>query len=322
MDLRQIKQFMALAEEKNFYKAADKIGLTQSALTQAISKLEKELDVQLFIRSKTGSLLTEHGRRLYDHARIIIAQFNAAERELKVHSRQQKHELRFGVVRSLDDSIVMSLIAKFGSRYPALDFKIVKDWSAALAQHLKTGEIDFAFLSDHFLPEDLPEITRQLLFSEKVQVVVGRPHPLFHSSSLSLETVSRHAWVAVSITPDWPEFFVHTFSAANIAPPDHIIKTNSMSLATRLIREGRTIGLVSPRLFQPVNGDISEYRYFDIPELRQERRFSLCYRARMVFRQFHEDFVAQFEKTIFEGIAPKRSEGSVDMERRAPMVTP
>ena len=86
MELRQIRQFMALAEAKHFYKAADNIGLTQSALTQAISKLEKEFELQLFVRSKTGSILTEHGQRLFDHAKVITGQIEAAETELKARA--------------------------------------------------------------------------------------------------------------------------------------------------------------------------------------------------------------------------------------------
>ena len=78
MNLRQLRHFMALAEAKHFYEAADNIGVTQSALTQSVSKLESALGLQLFVRSKAGTVLTEHGQKLYDHAKVISAQIDAA----------------------------------------------------------------------------------------------------------------------------------------------------------------------------------------------------------------------------------------------------
>jgi DNA-binding transcriptional LysR family regulator len=298
MDLRQIKQFMALAEAKNFHKAAESIGLTQSALTQAVSKLEKELEVQLFIRSKTGSLLTEHGQRLYDHAKVILAQVEAAERELRIHSRQLRAEVRLGVVQSLTDDIIWEVISHFRERYPSYNVKVIKEWSGRLAKLLASGEIDFAFLSDHFLTTELPEFQRELIFTDTVQIVVGSKHELFARTTVTLADLPGHQWVAVSVTPDWPEFLARVFAAADVEPPERVIKTNSMTLATYLIAEGHTIGIVSPKLFQTSNRARNAFKYFDVPELRQHRRFTLCHRARMVLRPHHYDLIEYFRTVV------------------------
>ncbi|HRX89389.1 MAG TPA: LysR family transcriptional regulator, partial [Steroidobacteraceae bacterium] len=113
MDLRQLRHFMALAESKQFNRAADSLGLTQSALTQSISKLEKELDLRLFVRSKTGSVLTKHGRRLLDHAKVITGQFEAANTELKARARHLRTEVRIGVISSLSDEILIKAVSLF-----------------------------------------------------------------------------------------------------------------------------------------------------------------------------------------------------------------
>lgn len=305
MDLRQLRHFLALAEAKHFNKAADSIGLTQSALTQSISKLEKDLGLQLFVRSKTGSILTDHGRRLNDHAKVITGQFEAAKTELNARAQQQQSEISIGVIQSLGDEIMIKAVAMFQATYPDYNVKIIKDWSADLAVLLAEGNIDFAFLSDHFLPRDMPEIKREPLFKDHIQVVVGEKHPLYSHRNLKLADLSVHQWVAVSISPDWPEFLVRLFTSADLRPPRHVVRTNSMTLATTLIHGGSAIGIVSPKLFHSSIRDTEPVRYFTVPEIEQERQFSICRRARMVVRPFHESFIRNLRSAILERVEPE-----------------
>jgi DNA-binding transcriptional LysR family regulator len=296
---------MALVEAKHFNKAADSIGLTQSALTQSISKLEKELGLRLFVRSKTGSVLTKHGRRLHDHAKVITGQFEAAKRELKARAWHLGAEVRIGVVQSLGDEILIKAVSMFKSAYPDYNVKIIKDWSANLAILLAEGEIDFAFLSDHFLPRDIPEIKREPLFTDHVQVVVGAKHELYHHRKPKLLDLSDQQWLAVSTSPDWPEFLARVFASADIHPPRHVIRTNSMTLATALITGGHAIGIVSPKLFHSSNRDLGSVKYFSVPEFEQKRQFSICRRERMVVRPFHQYFLDNLQATILEWIETK-----------------
>lgn len=311
---------MAVAEAGHFYKAADNIGLTQSALTQAISKLEKELGLQLFVRSKTGSVLTEHGRRLYDHAKVISGQIEAAETELKMRARQLGAEIRIGVVQSLSDDVLLEAISLFKRQYPDHNVKILKEWSVDLAVLLTEGEIDFAFLSDHFLSGDMPELQSELLFKDYVRVVVGEQHDLYPRRKLRLGDLSNHQWVAVSISPDWPEFLARVFASADVPPPRHVVRTNSMTLATALIQSGQAVGIVSPKLFHSANRLMGPVNYFDVTELRQERRFSLFRRARMVVRPFHRCFIDHFRSTVQQWVNADercRSDASSSTETRS-----
>lgn len=303
MDLRQLRQFMALAETKQFNKAAESIGLTQSALTQSISKLEKELGLQLFVRSKTGSVLTDHGSRLYDHAKVITGQFEAAKTELRARAHQAEAEIRIGVVQSLGDELLIEAISAFTSDFPHYNVKLIKDWSANLVLMLAEGEIDFAFLSDHFIPHDTPEIIREPLFRDHVQVVLSEKHVLYSHPQPTLENLAVQQWVGVSVNPDWPEYLARVFTSANLRPPRHVIRTNSMTLATLLINQGRAVGIVSPKLFRSSNRNAYVVRYFSVPEFEQERQFSLCRRARMVVRHSHERFVGALRTTIIDWVA-------------------
>lgn len=293
---------MALAETKQFHTAANSIGLTQSALTQSIARLEKELGLQLFVRSKTGSVLTGHGRRLRDHAKVITGQFEAAKTELQARAQQSGLEIRIGVVQSLSDEILIKAILLFKSAYPSYNVKIVKDWSADLVALLAGGEIDFAFLSDHFLAPETPEILREPMFGDRVKVIVGEKHELYGHKSPTLNELSKQQWVAVSISPDWPEYLARVFASADISPPRHVVRTNSMTLSAALINRGHAVGIVSPKLFDSSNKDSGKTRYLAVPEFEQERHFSMCRRARMVVSPFHERFISDLQTTIMEWI--------------------
>jgi len=296
MDFRQLSYFIALADEGNFHRAAERVGLTQSALTQSIAKLEEQVGVRLFTRARSGSTLTEHGQRLYEHAQVILAQVRAAQAELAVRSGRGRTELLLGVVPSLADDLLLELLDRITSVERGHAIKIVKDWSSDLAPMLERGEIDLAFLSDHLMPDPLPEIHRHPLFYDRVQVVVGSPHPLHAAPEPGLAELAEHEWVAVSIEPRWPQFLARVFAAADLAPPEHVIQTDSASLATALIRTGRAVGLVSPKLFLRSAG--GTYRFFDVPALRQQRCFSLCYRSRMVLRPGHRRFIRIFAELM------------------------
>ena len=300
MELRQLRYFLALADEKNFYRAAEAVGLTQSALTQSIAKLERDLGVTLFVRSKNGTVLTDHGRRLYEHAQAISAQVQAARSELLVRSGRQRTELSLGVVPSLPDEVLMRLLGQIRERYQGHSIKLVKDWSANLLPLLERGAIDFAFISDHFMAAAaVPEVRREPLFNDAVHVVVGEGHPLHAREQARLADLVGYEWAAVSVDPGWPQFLAQVFAAADLAPPERVIQTNAVTLAMARIGGGHAVGLASPKLLCAAS-ETRVFRFFDIPELRQQRVFSLCYRARMVMSPSQRKLIDLFAELIRE----------------------
>ena len=296
MELRQLKYFLALADEKNFHKAAEHVGLTQSALTQSIAKLERDLGVTLFLRGKGGTVLTDHGQRLYEHALVILAQVQAAQTELLVRSGRQRAEISLGVVPSFPDRMLLELLAKIRGAYQSHSIKVIKEWSSDLVTLLERGTIDFAFLSDHFTAAPAPEIRREPLFNDQVEVVLGEGHPLFSLDHIRLPTLAPYEWAAVSIEPQWPEFLARVFAAADLAPPERVIQTNSVTLAMELIGGGHAVGLASPKMMRAASA--LRYRFVDVPELRQQRVFSLCYRARTVLGPSERRFVELFGEIV------------------------
>jgi DNA-binding transcriptional LysR family regulator len=298
LDLRQLKYFLALAEAQNFHVAADALGLTQSALTQSIAKLERDLEVELFIRSSSGTVLTGHGKRLRHHAQVILAQVQAAETELTARAGHLGMEISVGVVPVFPDALLMRLLERLQNGTQGRRIKLVKEWSAELIPMLERGTIDFAFVSDHFLAEPVPEITRTVLFQDQVRAVVGQPHPLYDEPEVALAQLAEYEWVAVSLKSEWTEFLAQVFAAIDLPPPSRIIQTNSATLAVELIGNGLAVGLVSAKTLRAASD--YEYRFFDIPELRQQRIFSLCQRTRMVLQPWHREFVRVFEEVVRE----------------------
>ncbi len=298
MQLRQLQQFLALADTKYFNVAAERVALTQSALTQAIAKLERDLGVKLFVRSKTGSILTEDGEYLREHAKLILAQVTSAETELSTRSQTLRREVRFGVIKSMNDDLVMRIFDGFSREYPSYNVRLFKEWSSILLEMLAEGEIDFAFVSDHFMYADSHQIHSEPVFTDAVQVVVGADHPLSARETVTIPELSEHRWVAVTITPGQRAALARSFSSVDVAPPREIFETNSAGLAKSLIENGQYVGLASPKSLLWGEKETRGLKFFDVPELRKERCFSLCQRARMVLRPSHEFLLERFSTTV------------------------
>lgn len=298
MQIRQLKQFLALADSKYFNTAAEKVGLTQSALTQAIAKLEKELGVQLFVRSKTGSILTQEGECLREHARIILAQVGAAEAELRVRSQEVHREIRFGVIKSLSDEVISEIFGAFIQKYPSYNIRIIKGWSSSLLEMLAQGEVDFAFVSDHFLYVDGHQFHSKPLFADTVKVVVAGNHPLASRPEVSIKDLSHYRWVVVTISAGQRAALARSFSSADTPPPSEILETNSSRLSKHLINSGDYVGLASPNPLLWEVSEIANLKFLDVPELNTERQFSLYRRSRMVLRPAHEYLLDHFEQVI------------------------
>ncbi len=302
MDLRQIRQFIALAETGNFNQAASRIGLTQSALTQAIRKLETELDLQLFVRGTTGTVLTDDGRRFLDHARVIAAQIEAARMEMRSRAARSTKVIRFGVVESLPDAVIHRAFQQFLARHHRYTLKVVKGWSGDLMQKLLNGEIDFAVASDHFATTETPEIEQYPLFTDRVAVVAAHPHPLARRSELSLSDLSGAEWISVTISEGWADNLVRAFAAADLPGPGRILQTNSITYASHVIGSGEAVGLVTPRLFRQICPPDSELRFFDVPELSHDRTFSLSARSRSVRREADSYLFDLIRQTLGDSI--------------------
>jgi DNA-binding transcriptional LysR family regulator len=147
MDLRQLRSLVALAEERNFTRAAAREHIAQPALSQQIRKLEAETGLCLVERTTRRVALTEAGALLVARARRVLAELDAAHAELQSLAGVQAGRLTVGAIHTMLPVDLSLLLSRFHERYPAVELTVREQSSEELAEMLRVDAIDLAFLS-------------------------------------------------------------------------------------------------------------------------------------------------------------------------------
>lgn len=178
MDVRQLEYFVAVAEELNFTRAAARCHVVQSALSYQIARLERAHGVVLFERTSRSVRLAPAGRVLLPRARAVLAELALARSELAALTGLVTGQLRVGMIGSAGRAApeVVTALAAFHERYPAVEITIRDTGSAAMAEQVRAGGLDLAFVG--LPPGDVPdELAARLVADEPLVVAVGSAHP-------------------------------------------------------------------------------------------------------------------------------------------------
>jgi DNA-binding transcriptional LysR family regulator len=178
MELRHLRYFLAIAEERSFTRAAERLWVAQPGLSTQIRRLESELGVQLFERHTRGVDLTDAGELFVERARAVLEAADAA--------RSTGHDLAEGLVGIVRLGIVTgagwpgtsALLAHFGRERPAVEVTVVETYGGTLLRDLRDGRLDAMIAPSEFASADLP---RARLGREPWFVLAGRGHRLADS---------------------------------------------------------------------------------------------------------------------------------------------
>lgn len=183
IELRHLRAIVAVAEELNFTRAAERLFVAQQALSNQIRQLESELGVRLFDRSTRHVALTEAGAELYQRARQILVAVDDAARTAR-EAAQPKTALKVGFVASLEHSAFAHVISDFERRRPDVNVFISFGDTTEPTGGLRSRESDVAFV---YGPFDRTGLETRLLFTEPLGIVMAADHPLVSAEDLTLE---------------------------------------------------------------------------------------------------------------------------------------
>ena len=178
MDLRHLKYFLAVAETRNFTQAAASCYVAQSALSQQIARLEKDVGAQLFSRTSRSVRLTAAGELLEPLARRILADVDTARAALDALSGLRRGRLRLGLVQTRASSVdLVEVMADYHARYPGIDFHVTNAPSAEMAAAVLAGDLDIAVVG--LGPRQVPDgLDHQVLAADPLVLIVPADHAL------------------------------------------------------------------------------------------------------------------------------------------------
>jgi DNA-binding transcriptional LysR family regulator len=191
MDLRHLRYFVAVAEERHFTRAAERLGIKQPPLSLQIKQLEQELGTPLFRRLTRGVELTEPGTLLLDEARQILEQVERTKENVQNRARGETGHIRVGFVGTIYfHPRVPELIQTYRERYPGVLLSPVQgNTSDLMVQAVQAGSVDVAFVR---LPLEHSEaVTIHPLVDETMLIALPSYHPQARKRSVSLATLAQ-----------------------------------------------------------------------------------------------------------------------------------
>ncbi len=188
IELRLWRQFVTVAEELHFGRAAQRLHMTQPPLTQAIAQLERSLGVMLFARTKRSVQITPQGRVLLPQAQALLQQAKAVVLDARALAGGESGRLRLAFVSTVGFSILPPWVMAFRQEFPGVRLDLVEATGDVQLQQLNSDGIDAGFIL-HASGFAVPGLQRLTVAQEPLVLALPESHPLALRKSLHLQEV-------------------------------------------------------------------------------------------------------------------------------------
>ncbi|MEU6426535.1 LysR family transcriptional regulator [Microbispora sp. NPDC046973] len=199
MELRQLRYFVAVAEESHFTRAAERLHIAQSGLSASIRALERELGADLFRRNTRQVRLTPEGRALLAEARRALAASDAARDAVAAVQGLLRGSLSIGSLQCLHAVHLPTVLAGFVAAHPGLDIRLRHGGSGELVEQVREGRLDLALVSRPAREPD--DVVMAPLAAEPLVLACAPGHPLAALARVRLEALRGERFV--DFPPDW-----------------------------------------------------------------------------------------------------------------------
>jgi DNA-binding transcriptional LysR family regulator len=190
---RRLKFFVAVAEELHFTRASVRLRIAQPYLSQEIRRLEREIGVELFVRTKRSVALTTAGRAFLERVRIVLDNTADAVQAARRASRGEIGRIRLGVTRVPAIGVIPNATARFRSAYPDVEVLLKDVNSDEGLEAVRTGQLDLCLLHP---PQTVdPALNIETIWLEPLVVVLPPKHPLADKQCISLQRLRSEPWV-------------------------------------------------------------------------------------------------------------------------------
>jgi DNA-binding transcriptional LysR family regulator len=254
LNLSRLRVLSEVIHRGSFSAAADALSYTQSAVSQAIARLEAETGTTLVVRDRRGVRPTAAGATLLDHAEAIFAQVQAAEDELAAVLGLRGGRLRVASFPSAGATLMPEAVATFRRRHPDIALSLAEGEPEEIGPRLRAGEFDLALLFE-FPEGDESEVAEAAadaslavtpLLSDPMQVVLPREHALAIAPALTLQDLAGEDWVQTSAHSPCARHVVRSCVAAGFEP--HVtFESDDYATVQGLVAAGVGVALI-PRL--------------------------------------------------------------------------
>ncbi|APW35813.1 LysR family transcriptional regulator [Rhodoferax koreense] len=245
LELRQLRYFVAVAEELNFRRAADRLAITQPPLSRQVRALEDDLGVQLLQRDRTGVALTASGAAFLAKARDLLERAEQLVSQTR-RGAPKGEEVRIGITTVVDAALFTWLAPALRQRVPGLALTQKRQISQQSVADLRRGLLDLAIIG---LPSLTGGLAVEVLAVDPLVAALPAQHPLARRKRIALAELNDDAlfWFARSLNPAYFDHFGTVFRQLGFDPP-RLQEPADHHVLLGLIAAGQGIALIPSSL--------------------------------------------------------------------------
>ena len=258
-NIRHIRYFVAAAEAGKVVAAAASIGISPSAVTEAIQDLEESVGTQLVTRHRDGIKVTYDGYVFLQHCKNILSAFSAATRSVGQNRQRVAGPLSIGVTITVAGYFLAAPLARFRRSFPDVEITIRELDRNVIEKQLAQRQLDIAILLVSNL-EHRDELATETLAKSRRRLWTATNHPLLSKPRVTLKDVAKEPYVQLLI--DEAATTTLSYWAKYKLTPNVIFRTESVEAVRSLVATGTGITVLSDMVYRPwsLEGDKLESR--------------------------------------------------------------
>lgn len=262
--IEEMRTFVLLAQTGSIARVAERLPLTQPAVTKQIQRLERAFDTVLFDRRVKPLRLTAEGEAILARCRTIVGEFEALRGSVRANGKPEG-VLRVGVSHAVGDARFARVLSSLRGRYPAVSFRLSCEWGGVLRERLARAELDAAlWLAPSNARGHHVDAAVRVIGTEPVCLIAAPARKL--PQALSMAQVRDEAWVLNPAGCEMRAWLLSRYEADRVAP-NVAAEVQSVPLQHALVAEGFGLGFAPVRLIgaQLAEGSLSMHKLISAP---------------------------------------------------------
>ncbi len=288
LSLRQIEIFLNTVDLGHLTKVADKLNVSQSAISMSIKELENILGKQLFSRINKKLILNEVGRDFYQSVEPLFKRIEDIERDFK--NTKARGLLRIGASTTIVDNLMPSIICKHSANLPDVKLELLEGRSKDLVEQIKSGLIDIAFIESPIVDSDI--------VSEKTgsdEMIVVTADPKYSSGKYKIEDLLDQNWLLEPKGRSTREVFMSNIKKVS-EDLNIFLELGHVESIKSLLKKGKTFACLST-LATKREIENKELYKVKVSGLKCTRNFYIIYHKNKCRGELFNDFLS-FSKTM------------------------
>ncbi|HEX2822226.1 MAG TPA: LysR family transcriptional regulator [Streptosporangiaceae bacterium] len=242
MEMRQLEYFIAVAEEANFTRAAQRVHISQSGVSAQIRQLEHDLGATLIDRSGRTATLTAAGAAALPRARAVLASADAVQQAVDAVTGLIRGRLVVGMVTACTVTLLFDALAAFHRAHPGVEITLIEDGSDRLIERVRTGAADLALIGASGTPP--PGLGALPIVSERLVAAVPPGHPLAGRPRITLADIAAYPIVCMPAGTGIRTVLDQACAAQSIQP-DIALQASAPGAVADLASRGLGVAILS-----------------------------------------------------------------------------